>query len=125
MKIVTITTISKRKFDFTVKDDVCHKTLINNIKSEGIILEDNNKTTAINPDYIETIEIEPSKAESDLKDKDAFQAIINSIHCLGGNTSIDSKGDLVFLIGGKAYGRIPAQAINDYHKKKGYIELNI
>lgn len=125
MKIVTITTISKRKFDFYVKDDVCHKTLINNIKSEGIILEDNNKTTAINPDYIETIEIEPNKAESDLKDKDAFQAIINSVHSLGGSTSIDSKGNLVLLIGGKVYGHIPAQTINDYHKKKGYTYLNI
>ncbi|ARE21246.1 MAG: hypothetical protein L0J98_06690 [Lactococcus lactis] len=124
MKIVTITTISKRKLDFSVKDDVCPKTLINNIKSEGIILEDNNKITAINPDYIETIEIEPDKAESDLKDKDAFQAIISSVHSLGGSTSIDSKGNLV-LIGGKAYGHIPAQTINDYHKKKGYTYLNI
>ncbi|KSU06730.1 hypothetical protein KF282_0887 [Lactococcus lactis subsp. lactis] len=135
MKIVTITTISKRKFDFSVKDDVCHKTLINNIKSEGIILEDNNKTTAINPDYIETIEIEPDKAESDLKGKDAFQKIVISAHSLGGEAELDSKGDILIRIGGKEFGRI---SISDVRANKpnvghlnatptqfGYTELNI
>lgn len=111
MKIVTITTISKRKFDFTVKDDVCHRTLINNIKSEGIILEDNNKTTAINPDYIETIEIESAKAE------------------------LDSKGDILIRIGSKEFGRISisdvrANKLNVGHlnavpQQFGYTDLNI
>lgn len=113
MKIVTITTISKRKFDFSVKDDVCPKTLINNIKSEGIILEDNNKITAINPDYIETIEIESAKAESDLK----------------------GKGDILIRIGGKEFGRISVSNIrankpnvghlNAAPQQFGYTDLNI
>lgn len=135
MKIVTITTISKRKLDFSVKDDVCPKTLINNIKSEGIILEDNNKITAINPDYIETIEIESAKAESDLKGKEAFQKIFISAHSLGGEAELDSKGDILIRIGGKEFGRI---SISDVRANKpnvghlnaapqqfGYTDLNI
>lgn len=63
MKIVTITTTSKREFVFSVKDDVCHKTLIKNIKCEGTIFETDNKITYINPDYIEAIEVESIKDE--------------------------------------------------------------
>ncbi len=135
MKIVTITTTSKRIFDFSVKDDVCHKTLINNIKSEGIILEDNNKTTAINPDYIETIEIELANDKGVLKGKDASKGVINSAHSLGGATAISSEGDLVVLLGGKEFGRI---SISDIRANKpnvghlnaippqfGYTDLNV
>lgn len=122
MKIVTITTISKRKFDFSVKDDVCPKTLINNIKSEGIILEDNNKITAINPDYIETIEIESDKAESDLKGKEAFQKIFISAHSLGGEAELDSKGDILIRIGGKEFGRISVSNIRANKPNVGHLD---
>ncbi|GEM_PF-5483222 len=135
MKIVTITTTSKRIFDFFVKDDVCHKTLINNIKSEGIILEDNNKTTAINPDYIETIEIERANDKGVLKGKDASKGVINLVHSLGGATSISSEGDLVILLGGKEFGRISISDIranepnvghlNAIQPQFGYTDLNI
>ena len=135
MKIVTITTISKRKFDFSVKDDVCHKTLINNIKSEGIILEDNNKTTAINPDYIETIEINLANDKGVLKGKDASKGVINLVHSLGGATAISSEGDLVVLLSGKEFGRISISNIrankpnvghlNAIPPQFGYTELNI